>query len=171
MATVHFRARILIKGINPFIIVSQKRAKILGVQSRGAAPITVRVNGAPQGGVKTNLMPRGDGSFYLYLNATMRKAGQSDVGKVVDLHLAADPTYRAGPAHPMPALFIAALANDAAAAEGWSKLAPSRKKEILRYFATLKAPTTLERNVVKAIEVLSGKRARFMARQWNGDEQ
>ena len=170
MGDVRFRARISIRGINPFVIVSQKRAASLCRQWRRPMPVTVRVNGAPKDGVKTNLMPKGDGSFYLYLNTTMRRVGRSEIGNVVDVHLAADSTYRPGPAHPMPAPFRAALAINAAAAAGWDKLTPSRKKEILRYFATLKAPTTLERNVVKATEVLAGKRARFMARQWNEDQ-
>ena len=45
-------------------------------------------------------------------------------------------------------------------------LIPSRKKEILRYFSWLKSPEARERNVARAIHVLSGKKGRFMARSW-----
>jgi len=48
-------------------------------------------------------------------------------------------------------------------------LIPSRQKEILRYFAGLKSAEAQERNLQRAIHVLSGGKARFMARSWNED--
>jgi hypothetical protein len=169
MGDIRFRARIGIRGINPFIVVSRKRAVSLGFLTRGPAPVVVKVNGAPEEGVTTNLMPKGDGGYFLYLNGLMRTAGHAVVGSMADFDLAADPTYRPGPAHPMPASFRASLARNPAAGAGWKALVPSRKKEILRYFAGLKTPAALERNVVKATEVLAGAKGRFMARQWNDD--
>ena len=47
-------------------------------------------------------------------------------------------------------------------------LIPSRKKEILRYLAALKSPEARERNIVRALKVLSGKSERFMPRSWSG---
>jgi hypothetical protein len=43
----------------------------------------------------------------------------------------------------------------------------SRRKEILRYFAGLKSAAAQDRNVRKALHVLAGGKARFMAREWN----
>jgi hypothetical protein len=50
----------------------------------------------------------------------------------------------------------------------WNALIPSRKKEILRYFASLKSPVAKVRNLRRATEALSGKEVRFMARTWKG---
>jgi uncharacterized protein YdeI (YjbR/CyaY-like superfamily) len=55
----------------------------------------------------------------------------------------------------------------AQARKNWETLIPSRKKEILRYFARLKSPEARARNLERALHVLSGKRGRFMARAWN----
>jgi hypothetical protein len=45
-------------------------------------------------------------------------------------------------------------------------LVPSRQKEILRYFSSLKSDAARARNVDRAMRVLSGQRERFMARSW-----
>jgi hypothetical protein len=46
-------------------------------------------------------------------------------------------------------------------------LPPSRQKEILRYLAKLKSPQAQFRNKERALHVLAGGEARFMARSWN----
>lgn len=78
-----------------------------------------------------------------------------------------DETYRGGPVNPMPRWFSAALKANPNAKSAWSALIPSRKKEILRYFASLKSPEVRERNLKRAMEALSGREVRFMARSWN----
>jgi uncharacterized protein YdeI (YjbR/CyaY-like superfamily) len=67
----------------------------------------------------------------------------------------------------MPSWFKAALRKNPRATKNWEALIPSRKKEILRYFSWLKSPEARERNLERALHVLSGKRGRFMARAWN----
>ncbi len=84
------------------------------------------------------------------------------------VELAFDDDYRSGPAQPMPSWFREALNEHRTAAQTWSALTPSRQKEILRYFAGLKTPAARSRNVRRAIQVLSGRKGRFMARSWNG---
>jgi uncharacterized protein YdeI (YjbR/CyaY-like superfamily) len=79
-----------------------------------------------------------------------------------------DAKYRGGPMHPMPAWFRTALANNPIAKENWDALIPSRKKEVLRYFASLKSLEARERNLARALQALSGGQARFMARSWSG---
>jgi uncharacterized protein YdeI (YjbR/CyaY-like superfamily) len=66
----------------------------------------------------------------------------------------------------MPNWFRQALKSHSPAQRNWEALTPSRKKEILRYFATLKSPEARTRNVAKALKVLSGESGRFMAREW-----
>ena len=44
---------------------------------------------------------------------------------------------------------------------------PSRQKEVLRYLTRLKSEDARARNLEKALHVLAGGKARFMARAWN----
>ena len=55
--------------------------------------------------------------------------------------------------------FAGRFARTRKASEAWDALIPSRKKEILRYFSWLKSAEARERNVARAIHVLSGKGA------------
>jgi len=112
------------------------------------------------------MMPAGDGSFYLYLRATVRKASGTTVGDRVAIDLSFDSGYRSGPARRLPGWFRTALASNARAKKAWNALVPSRQKEILRYFAALKSPAAKSRNLKRAMDVLSGSEARFMARTW-----
>ena len=115
------------------------------------------------------MMPVGDGSFYLYLHEQVRTASGTAVGDMVKIELRFDPDYRSGPTHPMPDWLAGGLDRDAGAKQGWDALTPSRQKEILRYFAQLKSPEAKARNLERALQVLGGGKARFMARDWNTD--
>ena len=106
-------------------------------------------------------------SFYLYLAGPVRKVSASKVGDTVTIDLRFDAAYRNGPMHPMPEWFRRPLAADRSAKRGWDALAPSRQKEILRYLSWLKSPEARERNVTKAIRVLSGSKERYMVRSWS----
>ena len=149
------------------MLVSARRAARLREGWRKPLPVRVRVNGAPREPRRVNLMPVGDGSFYLYLNGDVRKASGTQVGDRVEVELAFDGEYRGGPAHPMPAWFGAALKRNRAATRAWEALIPSRQKEVLRYLAALKSPQAQARNLERAMHVLSGGKGRFMARSWN----
>lgn len=131
-------------------------------------PVLVQVNGKPEPPWRINMMPVGDGSFRLYLHATVRTASQTKVGDRANFAVSFDAAYKTGPAHPMPPWFSVALAADAMAKSNWKKLSPSRRKEILRYFFGLKSPEARARNLVRALHVLSGGTGRFMARSWSG---
>jgi uncharacterized protein YdeI (YjbR/CyaY-like superfamily) len=58
------------------------------------------------------------------------------------------------------------LSEDPVAKRTWALLPPSRKKEILRYFAALKSPEAQERNLARMMHILSGSDAHFMGRDW-----
>ena len=164
-ATLRFRARIAITGINPYVRISAAQAGRLKSGWRKPMPVRVQINGKPEPAWRINLMPAGDGGFLLYLHAKVREASGTAVGDVVRVSLVFDATYK--PLPPMPSWFRAALRRDAAARAGWRKLAPSRQKEILRYLAGLKSAQARERNLAKALYVLAGNKARYMARNWN----
>ena len=66
----------------------------------------------------------------------------------------------------MPKWFRDALEGNHRAQKNWDALTPSRQKEILRYLAQLKSSEARDRNLGKALKVLSGDEGRFMARAW-----
>ena len=166
MTTSSFNAVIKIRGVNPFILVSASRADAIKPGWRKALPVLVRLNGKPAKAWRINMMPLGDGSFYLYLHGDIRKASGTAVGDRVRVEIDFDPSYRNGPQHPMPAWFGQALAGNPQARKNWIALIPSRKKEILRYFSRLNSSEARARNLAKALHVLSGETGRFMGRAW-----
>ena len=166
MTTSSFTAVIKIRGVNPFILVSAFRANAIKPGWRKPLPVLVRINGKPADPWRINMMPAGDGSFYLYLHGDVRKASGTAVGDRVRVEIDFDPSYRNGPQHPMPRWFKQALAGNPQALKNWTALIPSRKKEILRYFAGLSSSDARARNLTKALHVLSGGTGRFMARAW-----
>jgi hypothetical protein len=148
VSSLRFRALIEIANINPYVLISARRAARLRKGWRKPLPV-------------------GDGSFYLYLHGQVRKASGTKVGDTVTVALGFDDKYRSGPAHPMPSWFSDALDRNETARRAWTELIPSRQKEILRYFSQLKSPDAQARNLKRAIHALSGGKARFMARSWN----
>ena len=165
---MRFRSVIEIQGVNPYVLVSAKRAVKLKKGWRKPLPVRIRVNGQPDSPWRINLVPRGDGSFYLYLHGDVRKASNTKVGDTVHVELEFDDEYKSGPMHPVPSWFAAALRENPAAKRNWSGLTPSRRKEILRYFSWLKSPEAKARNLELAMSSLSGTKTRFLGRTWNG---
>lgn len=170
-SSLRFVAAIKIRGVNPYVDVSQRRAGQLRKHWRRPMPVRVRINGKPGGKPwRINMMPAGNGGFYLYLHNSVRQASGTCVGDRVTVELDFDPAYRNGPLHPLPRWFSAALRSAPRAKASWSRLTPSRKKEILRYFAHLKSEAARRRNLARAVAVLSGTAARFMGRDWSGGQ-
>jgi hypothetical protein len=167
MATQRFKSVIKIRDGNPYILISSVRAQAIKSAWRKPLPVLVRVNGEPAEPWRINMMPAGDGSFYLYLHGDVRKASGTKVDDRVEVEVSFDTTYKNGPMHPMPAWFEETLRKNPKAMKNWETLIPSRKKEILRYFSRLKSPEARARNLEKALHVLSGNSGRFMARAWN----
>ena len=166
MRALDFDAEILIYQANPYVLVTAQQAEQLKPGWRKPMPVLVQINGQPKPAWRINMMPVGDGSFYLYLHGDVRKASKTKVGDSVQVHLRFDADYRNGPQHPLPEWFQAALDADPLAKQHWEALIPSRQKEILRYFAALKSDDAKQRNLQKAMQVLHGDNGRFMARTW-----
>jgi hypothetical protein len=127
-------------------------------------PVFAQINGRSKKPWRINLMPKGDGSFYFYLNGTIRKSSCMKVGDEVSVQMSFDDEYRG--VYPMPLLFSIPLSKNMKAQAAWNSLSASRRKEILRYFSWLKSDEARERNVTLALLVLSGNEGRFMARTW-----
>ena len=164
MKTV-FAAVINIRNSNPYILVSAVRAKIIKAGWRKPLPVLVRIN-CLERQWRTNMMPVGDGGFYLYLHGNIRRESEASVGDRIRVEIQFDASYTNGPQQPMPIWFRRKLIANAKAEKNWSALIPSRKKEILRNFARLKSPEARARNLAGALHVLSGAAGRFMGRTW-----
>ena len=167
MSAQRFKALIKIHGVNPYVLVSAKRASELKPGWRKPMPVLVRINRKPEEPSPINMMPIGDGSFRLYLNGKVRKASGTGVGDRVEVEIQTNSKYKAG-LQPLPVWFRAALTENPAAKNNWEALTPSRQKEIVRYLAALKSDEARERNLARALGVLSGRPERFMARSWSG---
>lgn len=166
MAAITFKAIVKIRGINPFVAVNAQQAAMLKPGWRKPLPVVFRLNDQQESATQTNMMPAGGGGYYLYLNGDVRKAAGVDVGDQVQVTVEFDAAYRTGPQHPMPSWFRQALNAHPDALKNWNALIPSRKKSVLRYFARLQSSEARTRNLARALDVLSGKKARFMARTW-----
>jgi Bacteriocin-protection, YdeI or OmpD-Associated/Domain of unknown function (DUF1905) len=162
-----FIAAIKIRGVNPYVLVSAARAKAVKAGWRKPLPVLLRINGKPAKPWRINMMPVGNGSFYLYLHGDIRKATGAKVGDRAHVEIEFDRNYRGGPQHPLPRWFKQALRENPRAMKNWNALLPSRKKEILRYFSRLKSPEARARNLDRALRVLSGTKERYMARSWD----
>jgi hypothetical protein len=167
MAVFRLSSLIKIREGNPYILVTPAQARSIKPGWRKPLPVLVRVDGKPVEPWRINMMPVGDGSFYLYLHGDVRKASGTKVGDRVRVEVGFDAEYRNGPQHRVPSWFKAALQENSRAAKNWEALIPSRRKEILRYFARLKSPEARERNLERALHVLSGRKGRFMGRAWD----
>jgi hypothetical protein len=163
---VEFRATIRVIGVNPYVLVTKRIAECVRREWRKPMPVLVRINGQPRERWRINMMPRGDGSFYLYLHGLVRKASGTKPGDRVTVRLSFDTTYRSGPAHPMHSWFRVPLSKNAKASAAWNALTPSRRKEILRYLSGLKSNEARQRNLKRALSALSGRPGRYMARSW-----
>ena len=162
-----FLATITLFNGNPFVPVSAARATVIKPEWRKPLPVLVRINGEPKEKAwRINMMPIGNGDFYLYLHGDVRRASNTRVGDKVRVEIQFDAAYRNGPMHPMPSWFRLPLSRNTRAKRGWDALIPSRKKEILRYFSWLKSSEARSRNVSRALHVLAGKGGRFMGRAW-----
>jgi hypothetical protein len=154
-----FKAEIKIIGINPYVSLSQKMLDELFKQAgkdKGPIPIKGLINGKAY---KQTLM-KFRGEWRLYINTSMLKDSPKKIGETVELTVQYDPEKRT---IPLPYAFIKALKENKKAKEVFDHLSPSRQHEIVRYIANLKSEESMQRNVIKAINFLSGK-GKFVGR-------
>jgi hypothetical protein len=166
MSVLEFKADILINGVNPYVMINSEQASLLKENWRRPMPVFVKVNNKPDDGWRINMMPVGDGRFYLYLDGNARKASQSKVGDTVNVTVEFDALYRSGPVHAIPQLLQDALDRDSDIQARWEKLSPSRQKEVLRYLDKIKSEEIKIKNTERMINILLGNADHFMGRDW-----
>jgi hypothetical protein len=148
-----FTAIIGLLGINPFVELPARVVNALlkaSGRTKGPVPIRGTLNG---GAYRANAVFY-SGLWRLYLNLPMRKSAGADVGDTLEVEAVFDDKARPEAMHPD---FAAAFAKSKKARAAFEKLAPSRKKEILRYVGNVKREETRARNIAKAIAHLEGK--------------
>jgi len=111
MAALRFTSVIKIREPNPYILITASQAKSLKPGWRKPLPVLVRINGEPAEPWRINMMPVGDGSFYLYLHSDVRRASGTKVGDRIQVEVGFDAGYRNGPQHPVSSWFKAACAR------------------------------------------------------------
>jgi hypothetical protein len=147
---VVFEAQIYKLGINPVVDPPPYVLNAISSEagrSRGPLPVRGRLNGVEF--IQTLVKYRQ--AWRLYINGPMLKAASVEPGDTVRIELAFDDRPRDVT---VPILFAQALAGDARADASFRALAPSRRKEILRYLSSLKTPAALERNIARVMDQL-----------------
>jgi hypothetical protein len=141
------------KIINPCVLVPAKIVAALKAESgkNQSIPVRASVQGKP---FKANLV-RYRGAWRLYLNGAIRKAADAEPGDRVTVGLVFDPRQRSVP---VPATFAKALKGNRKAKAAFEALAPSRRKEILRYLGNLKREESLRLNVERMLRYLTGRK-------------
>jgi hypothetical protein len=149
-----YTAQILKIGINPYVPVPEdtlSRVFEMAKRSSGPIPVIGTVNRKPF----QQTLVRYRGAWRLYLNGPMREAAGADVGDRVRVTVEFDPRDRTPPMNPA---LVKALASKPDARATFDALAPSRRKEILRYMNSLKTPEALARSVTNVTRLLEGKK-------------
>lgn len=154
-----FNAELQIIGVNPYVFVPNEILTAIFIQAeknKGAIAIRGEINGKPY---KQTLV-RFKGEWRLYINMMMLKNSPKRIGETVELSIEFDPVKRIIEPHPK---FINALTKNKEAKTIFDGLRPSLKLEIVRYISSLKTEESIDKNVVKAIDFLTGK-GRFVGR-------
>lgn len=122
-----FSSKIFIIGVNPYVLIPQKILKEIFKQAgkdKGPTPVRGKINDH----AFTQTLVKYSGKWRLYLNSPVRKGANADVGDVVNVAIEFNPT----PAQiSMPEKLKEALEKNKKAAATFSKLPPSRQKEIM----------------------------------------
>lgn len=177
-----FTDDVKIAGINPYVDVPERVVNALGggtkaavlVKISGIGPVKAEVSEPPKnkklvkdaerlkaigrlasgGWFRSTLVPLRSDPTRLYLDSWMRETAGVDVGDRVRVTLKPD---RGSREIPMPVMLRKAMNSNAKAKAAWEALAPSRRREILKYLNFLKTQEALERNVQKVIADLLAK--------------
>jgi hypothetical protein len=154
-----FTDKIKTIGVNPYVVppptVMKSLFKAAG-KDKGAIPVKGTLNG--KAFIQT--VVKYSGKWRLYLNGPMRKAAGIDVGDTAQIKIEFDPEERKIDMHPK---LKTALEKNKTAHSVFQELSPSRQKEIIRYISFLKSDETIEKNIKRSIQFLSGT-GRFVGR-------
>jgi hypothetical protein len=155
-----FRATIELIGINPFVFVPDRILKQIFIQA-GKEAGYIPTRGTVNNKAYKQTLVKYKGAWRLYINTTMLKKSPERIGEKIELSVEFDPVNRTIKPHPKLAK---ALKENMAAKKVFDSLPPSRKKEIVRYIANLKTAESVDRNIKRAIDFLTGN-SNFIGRE------
>jgi len=145
-----FSATIYKLGINPVVDPPERVLNAIFKQAgrtKGPIPVHGKVNGREF----RQTLVKYAGEWRLYVNGVMLKASGTKVGDEVLIEIDFDPSP---PEVAMPDALAKAFSKDGPARKAFDALAPSRRKEIIRYIGSLKSDGSIERNVKNVIRRL-----------------
>ncbi len=119
-------------------------------RSKGPIPVRGKLNGADF--IQTLVKFRG--AWRLYINGPMMKDSKLKIGDIATIEIEFDPRPREVP---MPAALDAALRKHPESRAAFNRLAPSRRKEIVRYIGSLKSADAIAKNVDRILRHLLGE--------------
>lgn len=143
------------RGVNLYVEVPARVSARFGLHRN--VPVRATLGGQR---FRATLVPRAGGRHILYVNIAMQRAARAKLGEQVSIRLASDVASRMPRMHPA---LSEALRQRPALAAKWRGLAPSRRKEILRYLCAMKTGEAAERNVRRVLRFLSGRSVRHHA--------
>ena len=154
-----FSAKIEIIGINPFVHLPENILMKIFKQA-GKTNGHIRIKGTINNSPYTQTLVKYSGGWRLYINTTMLKNSPKRIGEQVEITIAFNPEKREIAPHPK---LLAALKKNKDARLLFENLRPSLQFEIIRYISSLKTEKSIDRNVTRAIDFLTGK-DRFIGR-------
>jgi hypothetical protein len=131
-----------------YIEVPADAAKKLKPNNKKAFRVKGKLDNHPIKAVA--IMPRGDGSFILAVNATMRKAIGKRKGAVLKVRLEADNDEL-----PMDAEFMECLQDEPKAMAYFKNLAPSHRLYFSRWIGSAKTAATKAKRIALSINSLA----------------
>ncbi|MCU7616469.1 YdeI/OmpD-associated family protein [Chryseobacterium sp. PBS4-4] len=149
----HFKARLEITGINPFVFLSEKILnEIFEKSGKNKSPIRVKgsVNDKE---FRQNLM-KYLGEWRLYINLKMLKNSPKRIGEILDIWIEYDNAVIKNIIHPD---LEKAINENNVALKNFENLIPSRKNELIKYINNLKSETAINKNIEKIIRHLKGE--------------
>lgn len=155
-----FKARIEIIVGNPYVLLPPAILNKIMDQAnkrKGHIPVKGTINGKPY----QQTLVKYSGDWRLYINMIMLKNSPKRIGEEIDVEIKYDPSDRTIDPHPK---IIKALSKNEEANSVFTKLSPSRQKEIVRYISLLKTEKSVDKNIKRMINFLLGKE-RYVGRE------
>jgi hypothetical protein len=121
--------------------------------TRARFPVSVTFNGVPYRG---STMPNGDGTFCVGITKAIQASAGAGIGAVIHVVVERDEAERTVE---VPADLAEALAARPGAADAFSEMAYTYRKEFARWLTEAKKPETRARRLAQAVEMIAaGKR-------------
>jgi hypothetical protein len=147
---MHFRFTAIIKkaGINPYVDVPVRISAKL-TANRGYIPVKGKINGFD---FVQNLVPVKNEPYRLFVNGPMLKGALAETGSTVRFTIEQDPNPEARIPEILPELKKALI--QAKCYTIFQEQSAHRKKEVLKYFGSLKTAEAIGRNIKKLLNQL-----------------